>query len=163
MGRHAASRILIAHALLAGAGAGAGAGCGGGDGEPPIFPEDYAATYQEVRNCRFSLEHDLTRMRVLAAPDALMPYQARDAPFPTGAIVLKEQYDSTDMTCSGPLLHFTVMQKLAPGSSPETLDWTWQKVDAEHRTMETEIMRCVSCHDHCGNAPEGHDGTCAMP
>lgn len=134
-----------------------------GDGEPPVFPEDYAATYEEVRDCRFSLDHDLTRMRVVAAPDALEAYRMRNAPFPTGAIVLKEQYDSADLTCTGPILHFTVMQKLEPGSSPETLDWTWQKVSAGHSTMSTEIKRCIQCHTGCGKPPEGHDGTCAMP
>jgi hypothetical protein len=154
MSRRAALATLAASVLLA---------CGGDDGEPPIFPEDYAATYQEVRNCRFSLDHDLTRMRVLVSPDAVAIYQTRSAPFPTGAIVLKEQYDSQDMTCTGPLLHFTVMQKLDVGSSPETLDWTWQQVSADHHTQATDIMRCTRCHTGCGKPPVGHDGTCAMP
>ena len=145
---------LAAHALLA---------CSGGEGEAPVFPEDYATTYQEVRNCRFSLEHDLTRMRVLASPEALAIYQGRTGPFPAGAIVLKEQFDSADMSCSGPILHYTVMEKLAPGSSPATLDWSWQKVSKDHVTMTTEITRCVQCHTGCGDAPEGHDGTCAVP
>jgi hypothetical protein len=148
--------LLAARALIA---------CGddGGDGEPPVFPADYAATYQEVRNCRFSLEHDLTRMRILASPEALTPYRMRNAPFPTGAIVLKEQYDSADLDCTGRLLHFTVMQKLEPGSSPDTLDWTWQKVSADHKIMTTDIKRCTNCHTNCGKPPEGYEGTCAVP
>lgn len=155
MSRHVAIVVLAAQVLV---------GCDDGDdGEPPIFPADYAATYQEVRSCRFSLEHDLTRMRVLASPDALAPYQARTAPFPTGAIVLKEQFDSTDTTCAGPILHFTVMQKLEVGSSPATLDWSWQKVSVDHHTLSTDIERCTRCHTSCGEPPEGHDGTCAVP
>jgi hypothetical protein len=150
--RRAALALLLAGLLAA---------CGD-EGEPPLFPEDYAATYQEVRDCRFSLEHDLTRMRVLAAPDAMAVYQARNAPFPTGAVVLKPQYDSTDMTCSE-ILYFTVMQKLEPGSSPDTLDWAWQKVSPDGKVMETDIERCIRCHTGCGKPPEGHDGTCATP
>jgi hypothetical protein len=133
-----------------------------GEGEPLLFSKDYAVTYQEVRSCRFSLEHDLTRMRVLAAPDAMAVYQARDVPFPAGAVVLKPQYDSTDMTCET-ILYFTVMQKLEPGSSPDTLDWAWQKVSANGKVMETSIDRCVRCHTGCGKPPEGHDGVCADP
>lgn len=152
-----AALALLAAGLLAGL----LAACGD-EAEPALFPEDYAATYQEVRDCRFSLEHDLTRMRVLAAPDAMAVYQARNAPFAAGAVVLKPQYDSTDMTCSE-ILYFTVMQKLEPGSSPDTLDWAWQKVDPEGKPMEADLQRCIACHTGCGKPPEGHDGVCAEP
>lgn len=144
-------------------------GCGGGEGdddtgEPPVFPEDFAATYQEVRNCRFSLEHDLTRMRVLAAPDAMGTYQMRNAPFAAGAVVLKIQYDSADTTCSGPILHYTVMQKLDAGASPDTLDWAWQKVSKDFKVdAKMDVQRCVRCHTNCGKPPEGFDATCAVP
>ena len=152
-----AALALLAAGLLAGL----LAACGD-EAEPALFPEDYAATYQEVRDCRFSLEHDLTRMRVLAAPDAMAMYQARTAPFPAGAVVIKPQYNSTDMTCSE-ILYFTVMQKLEPGSSPDTLDWAWQKVGPDMKPMETDVQRCIACHTGCGKPPEGHDGTCAAP
>ncbi len=131
--------------------------------DPPVFREDYAATYQEVRNCRWSLEHDLVRIRVLASPDAVTPYTGRGVPFPTGAIIIKEQYDEDDTSCSGPIVDYTVMQKLAEGSSPETLGWTWQKVDADHTTIKTDLERCTRCHTSCGVAPDGYDGTCALP
>lgn len=152
-----AALALLAAGLLAGL----LAACGD-EAEPALFPEDYAATYQEVRDCRFSLEHDLTRMRVLAAPDAMAVYQARNAPFAAGAVVLKPQYDSTDMTCSE-ILYFTVMQKLEPGSSPDTLDWAWQKVGPDGKPMEADLQRCIACHTGCGKPPEGHDGVCAEP
>jgi hypothetical protein len=148
--------VLVAHLLA----------CGDHDddgGEPALFPADYATTYVEVRNCRFSLEHDLVRMRVLASPDALTPYNGRTAPFPTGAIVLKEQYDGGDDTCTGPIFNVTVMQKLDVGSAPETLDWNWQETDAEYRAVDTDIDRCTRCHTDCGKPPEGYDGTCTVP
>lgn len=138
-------------------------GTDGASGDPALFPADYASTYQEVRDCRFSLEHDLIRVRVLASPEALTPYTGRAAPFPTGAIVLKEQYDESDTTCAGPIKSFTVMQKLDVGSSPDTLDWEWQEVDAKLHSTGTDIKRCTNCHTDCGKAPDGYDGTCTMP
>jgi hypothetical protein len=155
MALRAVLAVLVAGSLCA---------CGDdGGGDPPLVPADYAATYEEVRSCRFSVEHDLTRIRIVAAPDALAPYRTRSAPFPTGAIVLKEEYDSADMTCAGPIIEFTVMQKLDAGSSPDTLDWAWQKVGVDRRVKTTDLMRCIRCHTGCGKPPEGHDGTCAMP
>jgi hypothetical protein len=136
---------------------------GGSSGPPPLFPDDYAATYQQVRNCRFSLDHDLIRVRVLASPDALVAYNGRTAPFPTGAIVLKEEYAESDTACAGPIESFTVMQKLEVGSSPATLDWSWQEVGADHHGKTIDIMRCTSCHTGCGKPPEGYDGTCTVP
>jgi len=158
--RRARLAILICAALAA---------CGddgGGDdttGDPAVFPADYAATYREVRNCRPSLDHDLMRIRVLASPEALTPYNGRTAPFPTGAIVLKEQYKDTDTACAGPIQKYTVMQKLAAGSSPAMLDWLWQDVGANQRTLTPNIQRCPACHTGCGKPPEGYDGTCTVP
>ena len=82
---------------------------------PPLFPVDYTTTYQQVRNCRFSLEHDLVRVRVLASPEALTPYTGRSQPFPTGAIVLKEQYKNSDTSCGARLI-----SAAGPGSGPES-------------------------------------------
>ncbi|MDQ3364378.1 MAG: cytochrome P460 family protein [Myxococcota bacterium] len=141
-------------------------GCGGGggdDGEPPLYPVDYAETYQEVRDCRFSIEHDSVRMRVLASPDAVAAYNGRMAPFPIGSIILKEQYDGGDTSCSGPIFNVTVMQKLAVGSSPATRDWTWQNVDENQRPMTIDVERCTRCHTSCGSPPDGYDSTCTVP
>ena len=132
-------------------------------GEPGVFPADYAQTYQQVRGCRFSIEHNLVHIRVLASPDALVPYMGRTRPFPTGSIVLKEQYGEDDTTCAGPIETFTVMQKLDVGSAPETLDWTWQEVNRAIEVLPTSVKRCVDCHTDCGTAPEGYDGTCTLP
>jgi hypothetical protein len=135
----------------------------GGPGPPPLFPEDYAATYQEVRNCRLSLEHNLVRMRVFAAPDAITAYTGRLAPFPTGAVILKEEHVDDGTPCNGKLKGFTVMQKLDVGSSPDTLDWSWQEVDAERRVLSIDVKRCTTCHTMCGKPPAGYDGTCTEP
>jgi hypothetical protein len=124
---------------------------------PPdaIFPADYAATYQEVRSCRRSLEH-AANIRVLVSPDAYAPYADRSAPFPVGSIVLKEQYDPSDLDCAEPLQQFTVMQKLDDG-------WAWQQTDADLHEVDVKIENCINCHDVCGKPPQGYDGTCAEP
>lgn len=138
----------------------------GDDGktDPPLFPADYAASYQEVRNCRFSIDHDLLYIRVLASPEALTPYMTRAAPFPVGAILLKEQYGQDDTTCSGPLDSFTVMEKLDDGTT-SAADWTWQKVGADRRQITVDLKTCTSCHSDCGYPPNGvgYDGTCTVP
>jgi hypothetical protein len=138
--------------------------CGGGDDQdPPLFPADYAASYQQVRNCRNSIEHP-GRIRVLAAPDALAPYNTRNGPFPVGAVVLKEEYSSADTTCAGEIRNFSVMVKLEPGSSPDTLDWDWQEVSFDRKKTVTDVPRCTRCHAGCGVPAEGgYDGTCTHP
>ncbi len=125
-----------------------------------MFRADYAATYTEVRNCRASSDHDLHRIKVLADPAALGPYQTRTAPFPVGAILLKAEYDFADITCTGPIVEWTVMQKLA---APEDLGWVWQRVAADRSVTSENESLCITCHTDCGDAPEGYDGTCTVP
>lgn len=127
------------------------------------YPADYASTFTEVRDCRASADHDLHHIRVLASPSAVAPYQMRAAPFPEDAVVLKEEFDFADDTCSGPAIRRTVMTKLPTGSSPETLDWSWVDVGAGKRIVSEDDSRCIGCHTDCGVAPDGHDGTCAIP
>jgi hypothetical protein len=134
--------------------------CGGGE---PAFPEDYAATYTEVRNCRQSGDHDLNVIRILADPAALAAYRDRAEPFPVGSVVLKEEFEFGDTTCSGPIKQWTVMEKLEVGSSPDTLDWAWQTVDADRNVVDEDLPQCIGCHTGCGVAPDGYDGTCAVP
>jgi hypothetical protein len=131
--------------------------------EPPVFPADYASTYQEVRNCRYSLEHDSMYIRVLASPTALAPYMNRTAPFPTGAVVVKEEYGITDTTCSQGIKFWTVMEKLEDATSPSTLDWHWQRVDKSRHTSQLDGMNCLACHMNCLTPPDGYDYTCTMP
>lgn len=131
-------------------------------GPEPSFPADYLATYTEVRDCRNSIEHELSRVRVLADAAALGPYQGRDADFPVGSVVLKVEHDGSDTDCSGEPVRWTVMTRLAAGSSPETLDWYWQEVSASRRVTSENEARCVGCHTSCGVPPEGYLGTCTV-
>lgn len=133
------------------------------DGPEPDFPADYVDSYVEVRNCRGSGDHDLNNIRILADPSAAGPYQDRTTPFPVGSIVLKEEYDFGDLTCEGPIKQWTVMRKLEAGSSPETLDWAWQRVDLERKVVDQDAARCYGCHSPCVEPPDSYDGTCAVP
>jgi hypothetical protein len=54
------------------------------------------------------------------------------------------------------------MTRLAPGSSPATLDWYWQDVDASRRVVTENDARCIGCHTTCGVPPEGYQGTCTV-
>jgi len=131
----------------------------GGDSTEPLFRADYAATYVQVRDCRSSGDHQLHKIRILADPAAVEAYTTRAAPFPVGAIVLKEEYDFGDTSCTGELLEWTVMQKL------DATNWSWQRVTAQREVtfLDEEPARCINCHVQCGRAPDGHDGTCALP
>jgi hypothetical protein len=128
----------------------------------PLFPADFAELYQEVRDCRASSEHDLSRVRVYADELARTTYQTREGEFMVGATLVKEEYDGTDTECAGPLTQWTVMQRLAAGSSPETLDWKWQRVSRTRQVVSENEQRCTNCHSSCGVAPEGYLVTCAL-
>lgn len=138
-------------------------GCGTEATSTAVFPTSYASTYQEVRNCRYSIEHSLVNIRVLASPDAVEAYQGRLAPFPAGAIALKEEYAESDTSCAGPIQGFTVMQKLPVGSSPATLDWQWQRTSSDRVVTSENEHTCIACHTNCGQPPDGYDGTCTVP
>ena len=140
-----------------------GGGDDGGDDTTELFPAGYAASYTQVRPCRPSGDHDLNNVTVLADPSALAAYQQRDRAFPTGAVVLKAEYDFGDDTCTGPVQLWTVMVRQPAGSSPDTLDWHWQKVGADRKVVTDDEPRCIGCHTTCGVAPDGYAGTCSIP
>lgn len=137
--------------------------CGGGKDETQLFRADYLSSYVQVRPCRPSPDHDLNNVRVLADPLAASAYQMRDRPFPTGAVVLKEEHDSDDINCTGPVTFWTVMVKTPDGNSPSMLDWHWQKVDADRTVATDNEPRCYGCHTACGVPPDGYQGTCSVP
>ena len=145
--------------------AGCGTGGGGHESKPgePVFPSNYRSSYALVYDCRQSADHSLMNVRMFADETGLEPYQARDASFPEGAVVLKEQYDIGDSDCEGDIQSWTVMQKLADGSSPDTLDWRWQTVDADRNVSDQDASTCTSCHSVCGLPPDGYEGTCTIP
>jgi hypothetical protein len=163
-----ASRRISLRALALGLGGLFAGACPSGDdgddgGVEPDFPEDYAERYTEVRNCRGSGDHDLHNIRILVDPSGREAYEGRTVPFPEGAVVLKEEYDFGDVTCEGPIKQWTVMRRLPDGSSPDTLDWAWQRVDLQREVVEEDAARCIGCHQSCGQAPDGYGWTCAMP
>jgi hypothetical protein len=138
------------------------ASCGDEDtGPQPVFPRNAELQWAEIRDCRHSHEHELRRIRVFASPDAEAPYLALspEVPYPTGAILVKLEYDDADCT---ELLGYTALQKLAPGSKPEAGDWLWQRVGPDRKVLEEGALpRCINCHaEHC-KPPYGYDLTCA--
>ncbi len=136
----------------------------------PLWPADYAASYTQVRPCRRSIDHDLGYVTIHANPSSNEAYAKRDAPFPVGSTILKVEYDDEECTT---LRGFTVMLREPAGYDPGFGDWHWQKADAARtvfldgkRSMPpanppTAIDRCARCHDDCGKAPDGFDGTCS--
>ncbi len=135
-------------------------GCSTDSSTPSELPSTYRATYQQTRACRLSIEHDLMHIKVLADEAAFPPYMNRTDPFPTGSVVVKEEYGQDDDKCSGAIQFYTVMKKLPIGTDAAAQDWTWQKVDTSFDTIDTNIKSCTNCHADCGNAPDGYDGTC---
>ncbi len=128
--------------------------------EVPLFPANAPTSWQEVRDCRHSHEHELNHVRVLADLAAAGPYVGWNAPFPVGATLLKLEYD--DDAC-GNLIRYTVMQKRAAGSDPERGDWRWQTVTPKREVVPSPTTSCVGCHRvHCKDEDgTGFDLTCA--
>lgn len=165
MKRQAVEKTAILAGLLAASLGGCGNGSDGPESTPGevLFPSNYGDSYTLVYDCRQSADHSLMNVRMLADEAALEPYRDRSEPFPDGAVIVKEQYDIGDSDCEGDIQMWTVMQKLAEGSSPETLDWTWQQVDADRNVQSQNHSRCTSCHTDCGVPPDGYEGTCTIP
>lgn len=139
--------------------------CGGDAAKvTDLFPADYATSYVQVRPCRMSPDHDSDNVLVFADPAlAAEPYQMRDQPFPTGSIVVKEEHGILDAMCTGSITQWTVMVKLADGSSPATLDWHWQRVDKNRDVVTDDDQHCIACHMTCGVPPDGYLDTCSVP
>lgn len=137
------------------------------DGDPrePIFPLDYRTTYREVRGCRFSIEHDFVRIRVLASPEAFDIYNDHGGPFPDGATLVKEELAMDDTRCEDAIVTLSVMKKLPPGTASDQLDWDWQEIDGAtmKESSPTNIDKCAGCHTDCGIPPDGFEGTCTVP
>lgn len=164
-----AVRALLAAVVVAGA-------CGDDDGgstdgaQPdaapaPLFDPDYATNYTQVRDCRSSSSHDFHLIVIWADPDAVTPYLDREAPFPVGSVVLKEEFDIGDVDCTGDIVQWSVMQRLEEGTAPALqLDWFWQKVDRNGEVVTQNEARCFGCHDDCdGDPTDSYFNTCAEP
>ena len=144
--------------------AGTDAGLDGGERDPrfiPVFPEDFEASYIEMRDCRHSHEHELRYIRVLASPTAREPYAALtpEVPYPVGATLVKLEYD--DEGCET-VVGYTAMRKQPEGTVPAGKDWMWQKLTVDREVTEGGAPRvCIDCHrEHCA-PPNGYDLSCA--
>lgn len=148
--RSSASALLIAAVAIA--------GCDPPEpSEPVLLPGDYAERFEEVRDCRFSVEHDAVYIRILAPPEVASWYRDGVYPFAEGALIVKEEHRTA--ACDD-ILGWTIMQRLADGERPEHADWAWQRLDAELMPIEIEPKGCVSCHTAC---TMGRDYACADP
>ena len=139
-------------------------GCGGEDTPvvESVVPLDYRQAFTEVRDCRENGgSHDFNRIRVLADDLALAAYRDREEPFPVGAIVLKEEYDFGDVTCSGTVLQWSVMERLPEGND-DLKNWHWQQIDITGAVVSDNAVRCAGCHGDCV-APDGYENTCTVP
>ena len=132
-------------------------------GPPSLLVASYAQTYTQVRPCRPSSDHNLNNVLVFADPLAAPAYTDRMEDFPAGATVLKEEHDIDDVDCTGPIVEYTLMQKLATGSSRLTIDWRWQSISPSDSVMTQDDKRCINCHADCGGPPYGYAGTCSAP
>jgi hypothetical protein len=113
----------------------------------PVFPENYRATFTEVRDCRFSIEHGGFTIRVLANDVALEAYLADAAQLPVGSIIIKEEFGGPDCADDSVLEQWRVMRKEPPGFDPNAGDWHWQRVLANGRqVVEDSKASCIGCH-----------------
>lgn len=128
-----------------------------GTGEISFVPSDFLTNYVEVRNCRFSIEHDSINIRVLTSSEHAAAFANGIYPFPDGTIIAKAEYD--DINCTE-LLGVTAMRRLPTGSSPDTGDWEWQRLDADGNPVSIDQKTCAACHMGC---TEGRDMTCTDP
>ena len=131
----------------------------------PIFPANYRSTYTLVRDCRFSSEHGLVYIRVLANSIGTQPYINSANPLPVGTTVVKEEFSSPDCN-SNSLIRWRAMRKEAPGFDPVDGDWHWQWVETDRSVTFNDKSTCIGCHtvpaclarDHMctvGTAPRG--------
>jgi hypothetical protein len=112
----------------------------------PVFPENYRATFTEVRDCRLGIEHDGYSVRVLANEIARDGYLNNLRPLPVGSIVIKEEYDAADCADDAVLVQWRAMRKESPGFDPGDGDWHWQRVLSDRRVVEDAKASCIGCH-----------------
>ncbi|HVM96806.1 MAG TPA: hypothetical protein VMT89_10470, partial [Candidatus Acidoferrales bacterium] len=131
----------------------------------PIFPASYRSTYTLVRDCRFSSEHGLVYIRVLANSIGAQAYLNNANPLPIGTTVVKEEFGNSDCSDDS-LIRWRAMRKESPGFDPVDGDWHWQWVEKDRSVTFNDKATCIGCHtvpaclerDHMctlGSAPRG--------
>ena len=113
-----------------------------------VLPSDYRTTFVQVRGCRDSIDHGLTKVVVRVRPELVATYEGGPYPFPQGALLVKEQYG--DSACQD-LTSYTVMRKEAGGYFPAGGDWQYFNLDP-YGTVQKDGKQatCASCHSVCG-------------
>ena len=132
----------------------------------PIFEANYRDTFTKVRTCRKSADHDLQSIVIWTNPLSTATYENRDAPFPIGTLIVKEQYDFSDPDCMGSIVQWTAAIKTRDSDDVLTdhLGFTWQRVRAD-RTVDTQDdSRCYGCHKDCTDPTmNGFHYMCSQP
>ncbi|MFN0150400.1 MAG: cytochrome P460 family protein [bacterium] len=156
-GRTLSRRFLLA--LLCLCAALAAISCGGDsnptppDPEPadPFFPANFEQSYTLVRDCRFSTDHNLTKVRVYVDSIGAASYLAGTYPLPVGTIAVKVLTDGQADDCAGATEEFVAMRKGVPGTAPTYGDWEWQAVNPDRsvRLSGQLFDQCVACHASC--------------
>jgi hypothetical protein len=125
-------------------------------GSDAFFPSNFRTSYDRVRDCRLSIEHDLVHIVVYSDPDSTDRYLNEDYPFQSGAVIVKEEF--ADEECSE-RSGFTVMRKAESGEHEDTLGWEWQSLDANRDLVPSNVAQCTACHSDC----DARDYTCTLP
>jgi len=48
------------------------------------------------------------------------------------------------------------MVRLATGSDPNALDWTWQADSGNREVLSDDVKTCISCHSNCDGQSGGY-------
>ena len=129
------------------------------EAEGSLLTEALQARLVEVRPCRGSIEHPFSHVRVLVEAEQVERYDRGPFPFPTGALVVKQEYSDSD--CRVPL-GTTLMRKDAADYFPAFGDWRWQRLDGVGKVIEDgRLTSCASCH--ATTACRARDFVCSEP
>lgn len=75
-----------------------------------------------------------------------LKYKEEDVIIPAGTLIAKESFSVTDegKVRNGPLF---LMQKVAAGVSPETMDWYYMAVQPNGKPLRVDVVKaCSQCH-----------------
>ncbi len=132
----------------------------GGDSNPtppdpdpvdPFFAEDFAQSYTLVRDCRFSTDHNLSKVRVYVNAVGAQNYLDGTYPLPVGTIAVKVLTNGQAADCAGAAEEIVAMRKGVPGTAPTYGDWEWQAVNPDRsvRLSGQLFDQCIACHSSC--------------
>lgn len=133
-------------------------------GPEPVFPANYRETYEVVRDCRCTVEHNqlgASLIRVLASPDAVEAYLNDDV-IPEGGVIVKEEFTSGDCSDDS-LLLWRVMRKEAEGFLPAAGDYSWQTVELDRTVVDTSPATCATSGCHGAEECVVRDWMCTAP